>query len=190
MRTALAELLLDRRDDAGVGRFDLGGEACGDEAVAADQVFVEIPPRPVERALRRRPFVERVLGGAVDDSLGGDREARAVMLLRGRGDRGLLIVGVPSNDFGGQEPGSSVDIAETAQHHYGATFPITAKAEVRGPNSHPFYKWAVGQRPLDPPRWNFHKYLIGRDGLIAASFASEVEPTDPRVIAAIEKQLG
>jgi Glutathione peroxidase len=91
--------------------------------------------------------------------------------------------------IGGQEPGTADDIAETAQHHYGATFPITAKAEVRGPNSHPFYKWAIGQRPLDPPRWNFHKYLIGRDGLIAGSFASEVEPTDPRVIAAIDKQL-
>jgi glutathione peroxidase len=104
-------------------------------------------------------------------------------------DRGLLIVGVPSNDFGGQEPGTAADIAETAQHQYGASFPITAKAEVRGPNSHPFYKWAVGQRPLDPPRWNFHKYLIGRDGLIAASFPSDMEPTDARVIAAIEKQL-
>jgi glutathione peroxidase len=104
-------------------------------------------------------------------------------------DRGLLIVGVPSNDFGGQEPGTASDIAETAQHQYGASFPITAKAEVRGPNSHPFYKWAVGQRPLDPPRWNFHKYLIGRDGLIVASFASEIEPTDARVIAAIERQL-
>ena len=103
--------------------------------------------------------------------------------------RGLLIVGVPSNDFGGQEPGDSAEIAETAQHQYGASFPITAKAEVRGPNSHPFYKWVNGQRPLDPPRWNFHKYLIGRDGLVAASFSSEIEPTDARVIAAIEKQL-
>ena len=105
-------------------------------------------------------------------------------------DRGLLIVGVPSNDFGGQEPGDANEIAATALSEYGATFPITAKADVRGPNSHPFYKWAVGQRPLDPPRWNFHKYLIGRDGLIAASFPSEIEPTDARVIAAIEKQLG
>jgi glutathione peroxidase len=66
--------------------------------------------------------------------------------------RGLLKVGVPSDDFGGQELGTAADIAEAAQYHYGATFPITAKAEVRGPNSHPFYKWAAGQRPLDPPR--------------------------------------
>jgi glutathione peroxidase len=104
-------------------------------------------------------------------------------------DRGLLIIGVPSNDFGGQEPGDATEIAETARHQYGASFPITAKAEVRGPNSHPFYKWVAGQRPLDPPRWNFHKYLVGRDGLIVGSFPSEIEPTDARVIAAIEKQL-
>ena len=105
-------------------------------------------------------------------------------------DRGLLIVGVPSNDFGGQEPGDAAEIAETALHEYGAGFPITAKAVVNGPASHPFYKWVTALRPLDRPRWNFHKYLIGRDGLIAASFASEIEPTDARVIAAIEKELG
>ena len=104
-------------------------------------------------------------------------------------DRGFAVLGFPSNDFGGQEPGDAAEIAETALHQYGASFPITAKAEVRGPNSHPFYKWVNGQRPLDPPRWNFHKYLIGRDGLVAASFSSEIEPTDARVIAAIEKQL-
>jgi glutathione peroxidase len=104
-------------------------------------------------------------------------------------DRGLLIVGVPSNDFGGQEPGGAADIAETAQHQYGVTFPITAKVVVHGAGIHPFYKWAAAQRPLDLPRWNFHKYLIGRDGLITASFPSEVEPTDARVIAAIEKEL-
>jgi glutathione peroxidase len=104
-------------------------------------------------------------------------------------DRGLLIVGVPSNDFGGQEPGDANEIAATALSEYGATFPITAKAEVNGAGAHPFYKWASAQRPLDRPRWNFHKYLIGRDGLIAASFPSEIEPTDARVIAAIEKEL-
>jgi glutathione peroxidase len=105
-------------------------------------------------------------------------------------NRGLLIVGVPSNDFGGQEPGGATEIAETAQHQYGVTFPITAKVVVRGSSSHPFYKWAAAQRPFDLPRWNFHKYLIGREGLIAASFPSEIEPTDARVIAAIEKELG
>jgi glutathione peroxidase len=104
-------------------------------------------------------------------------------------DRGLLIVGVPSNDFGGQEPGGADEISATAEQHYGASFPITAKAEVNGANPHPFFKWAAGQRPLERPRWNFHKYLIGRDGTIVASFPSDVEPTDARVIAAIEKEL-
>ncbi len=62
-------------------------------------------------------------------------------------DRGLMIVGVPSNDFGGQEPGGATEIAETAQHQYGVTFPIAAKAVVKGANAHPFYKWAAEARP-------------------------------------------
>ena len=104
-------------------------------------------------------------------------------------DRGLMIVAVPSNDFGGQEPGGTSDIKETANHVYGVTFPLAQKAVVKGSNPHAFYKWAASERPLEVPRWNFHKYLIGRDGHIAAAFPSEIEPTDPRVIAAIEKEL-
>ena len=60
---------------------------------------------------------------------------------------------------------------------------------VKGASPHPFYKWAASERPLDVPRWNFHKYLIGRDGRIVAAFPSEVEPTNSRVIMAIEKQF-
>src|SRR3954466_6090867 len=103
--------------------------------------------------------------------------------------RGLMIVGVPSNDFGGQEPGGAAEIAHTAHDSYGIGFPLAAKAEVRGASQHPFYKWAAAEKPLELPRWNFHKYLIGRAGHIAASFATQVEPTDPCVIAAIEKEL-
>jgi glutathione peroxidase len=105
-------------------------------------------------------------------------------------DKGLLIVGIPSNDFGGQEPGTAADISQTANHEYGITFPLAAKTEVKGPNTHPFYKWAAIERPLDTPRWNFHKYLVGRDGHIAAAFSTEIEPTDARVIAALTKELG
>jgi len=104
-------------------------------------------------------------------------------------DRGLMMIGVPSNDFGGQEPGGAVEIAETAHHQYGVTFPMTAKAVVQGPNAHPFYKWAAQARPKEVPRWNFHKYLIGRDGTIADVFASTVEPTDTRVKTAIARTL-
>jgi glutathione peroxidase len=105
------------------------------------------------------------------------------------GDRGLMILGVPSNDFGGQEPGGATEIAETAQHQYGVTFPISAKAVVKGPNAHPFYKWAAELRPKDVPRWNFHKYLIGRDGGIAEAFPETVEPLDTRVKTAIGRSL-
>jgi glutathione peroxidase len=104
-------------------------------------------------------------------------------------DQGLMIIGVPSNDFGGQEPGTPLDIMKTAHEDYGVHFPLAAKSEVRGKNPHPFYKWAASERPLETPRWNFHKYLIGRDGHIAAVFATEVEPIDPRVIQAIGKEL-
>jgi glutathione peroxidase len=103
--------------------------------------------------------------------------------------RGLTIIGVPSNDFGGQEPGGSKEIAETAQHQYGVSFPIAAKAVVKGANAHPFYKWAAGARPKDLPRWNFRKYLIGRDGYIADVFAESVEPTDTRIKTAIARVL-
>ncbi len=106
------------------------------------------------------------------------------------GKRGLLIVGVPSNDFGGQEPGGADEIRKTAHAHYGVGFPLAAKADVRGPTAHPFYRWAALERPGEAPRWNFHKYLVGRDGRIAASFPQSVEPADPRVIAAIERELG
>lgn len=103
--------------------------------------------------------------------------------------RGLVVLGVPSNDFGGQEPGNVTDIHATAQGAYHVTFPITAKAKVKGTDAHPFYRWAAAERPLETPRWNFHKYLVGRDGNLKAAFASAVEPMDPRVIAAIEKEL-
>jgi len=103
--------------------------------------------------------------------------------------RGLVVLGFPSNDFGGQEPGGPAEINKTAHDEYGVSFPLAAKAEVRGPKAHPFYKWAALERPGDGPRWNFHKYLIGRDGRIAAAFSTQTEPTDPKVIAAIEKEL-
>ena len=103
--------------------------------------------------------------------------------------RGLVIIGVPSNDFGGQEPGGATEIAQTAQHQYGVTFPIAAKAVVKGPNAHPFYKWAAVARPKEVPHWNFHKYLIGRDGYIVEVFPESVEPADTRVKTAIARAL-
>jgi glutathione peroxidase len=102
--------------------------------------------------------------------------------------RGLLVIGVPSNDFGGQEPGGVAEITHTAQQ-YGVSFPLAQKAAVQGAAAHPFYRWAAMERPGDSPRWNFHKYLIDGDGRIVASFPAAVAPTDPRLIAAIEREL-
>jgi glutathione peroxidase len=103
--------------------------------------------------------------------------------------RGLTVIGVPSNDFGGQEPGGASEITDTAHHQYGVTFPVTAKAVVIGAKAHPFYKWAAEARPKEVPKWNFHKYLIGRDGYIADVFASAVEPADTRIKTAIARAL-
>ncbi len=101
--------------------------------------------------------------------------------------RGLTVVGVPANDFAGQEPGSNEDILGFCSSRFGVTFPLAAKTSVIGEDAHPFYRWAARERPLDTPRWNFHKYLIGRDGRIASVFPTSVEPTDPRVLTAIER---
>jgi len=103
-------------------------------------------------------------------------------------ERGLMIVGVPSNDFGGQEPGGVTEITQT-QHQYGVTFPIAAKTVVKGPDAHPFYRWAAEARPRDVPRWNFHKYLVGRDGYLADAFPETVEPADTRIKTALGRAL-
>lgn len=104
-------------------------------------------------------------------------------------ERGFTIIGVPSNDFGNQEPGSAKDIADIAEGHFGIGFPMTAKSVVKGPGAHPFYKWAAEARPRDVPQWNFHKYLVGRDGYLAESFAEDLPPTDTRIKTAVARAL-
>ena len=104
-------------------------------------------------------------------------------------DRGLTVLGVPSNDLGGQEPGGAADIGKTAHSDYHVTFPLTAKVAVKGAAAHPFYRWAAQERPQEAPRWNFHKYLVSRDGTLRAGFTSAVEPGDPRIISALEQEL-
>ncbi|BCM84397.1 glutathione peroxidase [Methylobacterium indicum] len=105
------------------------------------------------------------------------------------GPRGLTVIAVPSADFGRQEPLDGMAIAEAARKNHGVTFPVVGKTGVTGPQAHPFYRWAAAEKPAETPRWNFHKYLVGRDGHLAAAFATPVEPTDTRVIAAIVKEL-
>jgi len=105
-------------------------------------------------------------------------------------DRGLTVLGVPSNDFAGQEPGSEAEIRAFCTTGFGVDFPLTAKVHVRGPEAHPFYRWAgdrFGVRAR--PRWNFHKYLIGPDGRPVTWFSSMTGPTAGRLVRAVEAAL-
>ena len=90
--------------------------------------------------------------------------------------RGCLCSGCHPMTSDGQEPGGATDIHATAQGEYHVTFPITEKVTVKGKDAHPFYRWAAAERPLEAPRWNFHKYLVGRDGYLKAGFTSAIEP--------------
>jgi glutathione peroxidase len=104
-------------------------------------------------------------------------------------ERGLTVVGVPSDDFN-QEHGTAAEIAAVCQGQYGVAFPMAGKQTVRGPKAHPFYRWVASQRPADVPTWNFHKFVIGRSGAIVGAFPARVRPVDPRIVALIETQLG
>jgi glutathione peroxidase len=127
-------------------------------------------------------------------------------------DRGFVIAGFPSNDFAGQEPGSSEEIQSFCAINYGVDFPMFEKIAVVGPNKHPLYaaliearpnaiatgevpfadnlkKYGIQPNPEPEVLWNFEKFLIGRDGEIAARFAPDTDPFDPRLTEAIEAEL-
>jgi glutathione peroxidase len=105
-------------------------------------------------------------------------------------DRGLVVLGVPSNDFGRQEPGSEAEIQCFCTTNYGVDFPMTAKQAVIGGSAHPFYRWVVAEfGEAAAPKWNFHKYLLAPDGSLAALWPSSVKPLDPEITAAIEELL-
>lgn len=105
-------------------------------------------------------------------------------------DRGLVVLGVPSNDFGQQEPGSSTEIKQFCQGRYAVDFPLTEKQDVIGPKAHPFFQWiATELGDAGVPRWNFHKYLVAPDGALAGAWPSSVRPTDAVVTAEIERLL-
>ena len=105
-------------------------------------------------------------------------------------DRGLVVLGVPSNDFGRQEPGSAEDIKQFCETSYRVDFPLAAKSRVVGGEAHPFYRWVAEELgEAGSPRWNFHKYLIGPDGRLEGAWPSQVEPTDKRITGEIERLL-
>jgi glutathione peroxidase len=107
--------------------------------------------------------------------------------------RGFTVLGVPCNQFGGQEPGSSQEIARFCSATYGVTFPMTEKADVNGPGRHALYERLVGTADAEghsgDVRWNFEKFLIAPDGAVAARFSPQTEPDAAELAAAVEKAL-
>ena len=104
------------------------------------------------------------------------------------GSKGLVVLGFPSNDFGNQEPGNSKDIADLCYNTYGVKFPMFAKSVVSGSTPNPFYADLIRQTGKTPA-WNFHKYLIDRNGKVVESFPSKVTPEDKKLVGAVEKAL-
>ncbi len=105
--------------------------------------------------------------------------------------RGLVVIGVPSNDFGEQEPKENLEILEFCRSSYGVSFPLTAKVPVKGTDAHPFYKWAAGVLgERGAPKWNFHKYLVAADGRLVCWSSTGTKPLAKDMIQAIEKELG
>ena len=105
-------------------------------------------------------------------------------------DEGLIIVGVPSNDFGGQEPGTEAEVKTFCEINYGVTFPLTKKYVVKGAGQHPFYAAAIAALGKEAePGWNFHKILIKGDGTPIKAYNSKVRPDDKDLLADIESAL-
>lgn len=103
---------------------------------------------------------------------------------------GLVVIGVPANEFGGQEPGSDAEIAQFCSRTYNVTFPMMAKAVVKGEAITPLYAWLTTSSPfLGAISWNFNKFLIGRDGTVKARYGSRTAPDDAELVAAIQKEL-
>lgn len=105
-------------------------------------------------------------------------------------DQGLVVLGVPCNQFAGQEPGTEAEIKDFCETRFNVDFPLTAKADVKGDTAHPFYKWAkdvLGESA--EPVWNFHKILVGKDGKLIRAFGPRTEPLDDEVVGAIKAAL-
>jgi len=106
-------------------------------------------------------------------------------------EQGLVVLGFPANNFGGQEPGSNQDIKQFCSTTYGVTFPMFAKVSVAGADQAPLYKWLIEQsdRPKDAIEWNFAKFVVDREGKLIARLSPRSAPESPEVIASIERAL-
>lgn len=105
-------------------------------------------------------------------------------------DKGFVLLGMPCNQFGDQEPGTNAEIKAFCERRYGVTFPLLTKADVKGPNRHPLYKFLLEGLGLEGNvGWNFEKFLVDREGKVVRHFSSNVAPGDAELIKSIEKEL-
>lgn len=104
-------------------------------------------------------------------------------------EKGFVILGFPSNDFGGQEPGTIEEIKAFCTRNYGVTFPLFDKIHAKGEGIHPVYQWLTAQDRQGDVKWNFEKFLVGKDGRLIQRFRSSVNPLDAALVEAIEKAL-
>jgi glutathione peroxidase len=102
-------------------------------------------------------------------------------------DRGLVVLGFPSNDFGGQEPGTDKEVQSFCQVRYGVTFPLFSKSVVKGQEASAVFRFLSSGH--GEPKWNFHKYLVDKKGAVVKAFSSDVKPSDPALVGAIESAL-
>ncbi len=177
--------------------------ACGDDAMESEQDVAAAPSTPSVLA----GTMELLDGTPVDlagyrgqpvlvvntaSECGYTYQYEGLEALHDRyGPQGLVVLGFPSNDFGGQEPGSNAEIADFCSINYGVQFPVFAKIATLGPDAAPLYQaLAALPAPLGgPPRWNFTKFLLDRDGRPVARFEASTEPDDPALTGAIESLL-
>jgi len=164
--------------------------AAGQSATGSawDHVFTSIDGSPMPLA-NFRGKVLLVVNTA--SFCGFTRQYQGLQALWSRYEaQGLVVIGVPSNDFGEQEPKGEAEIKEFCQGAFGVTFPLTSKVAVTGDAAHPFYAWArEALGPSAAPGWNFHKYLVGADGRLVSSFSTRMSPESEPIVAAIETEL-
>lgn len=105
-------------------------------------------------------------------------------------NQGLVVLGVPCNQFMGQEPGTEAEIKDFCETKFNIDFPLTSKEDVKGETAHPFYKWALKTLGESAdPAWNFHKLLVAKDGTLIRAFGPRMEPQDPELTAAVQAAL-
>jgi glutathione peroxidase len=165
-----------------------GGGAVNASTTAWDFFFTSIDGKPMPLS----DFRGKVLLVVNTASFCGfTKQYKALQELHAKYEaQGFAVIGVPSNDFGAQEPKAEGEIKQFCEGMFGVEFPLTGKNAVTGDGAHPFYKWAREQLGwVNAPKWNFHKYLVGRDGKLVTSFFSVTAPDADRLILAVEAEL-